>query len=297
MHADTGKTPDLRHMLAAELPDLHVHEVRFLDEGWDNRLYLVDEDLIVRVAKFEAESKQLLDEANTLASIGPLLPLPVPYPQFVHHPSADFPAAAMGYRRLPGRSLDAKEITGAVAAMLAPDLARFLIILHSIPADAFRRLPAHVFTPVDWMDRHVRLVRDTFADLRQLLDVATLNRFLDWWNGYQQDAVALDFEPCFIHGDLGCEHLLVERDPWRITGVIDFGDAMVADPALDLAGFPDNLARSVLHLMPDIGELQPFWRRRDAYRKIAPLHAVRAGRDHNDRLLLEEGIDGLRKRF
>jgi aminoglycoside phosphotransferase (APT) family kinase protein len=34
-----------------------------------------------------------------------------------------------------------------------------------------------------------------------------------------------------IHGDLGAEHVLVDGD--RITGVIDWGDAAIGDPAVD----------------------------------------------------------------
>ena len=36
----------------------------------------------------------------------------------------------------------------------------------------------------------------------------------------------------FIHGDLGAEHVFV--DDGRITGVIDWGDAAIGDPDLDL---------------------------------------------------------------
>jgi aminoglycoside phosphotransferase (APT) family kinase protein len=35
----------------------------------------------------------------------------------------------------------------------------------------------------------------------------------------------------FIHGDLGAEHVFVDGD--RITGVIDWGDAAIGDPAID----------------------------------------------------------------
>ena len=34
-----------------------------------------------------------------------------------------------------------------------------------------------------------------------------------------------------IHGDLGAEHVFVDGD--RISGVIDWGDAAIGDPALD----------------------------------------------------------------
>ncbi|MBE2320793.1 phosphotransferase [Solirubrobacter sp. CPCC 204708] len=36
----------------------------------------------------------------------------------------------------------------------------------------------------------------------------------------------------FIHGDLGAEHVFADGD--RITGIIDWGDAAIGDPAIDL---------------------------------------------------------------
>jgi hypothetical protein len=79
--------------------------------------------------------------------------------------------------------------------------------------------------------------------------------------------------------------------------VIDFGDAMVADPALDLAGVPDHLARAVLGQMPGVANPDHIWQRREAYRRLSPLHAVFAGLDRGDSNLLEEGLTGLRSRF
>jgi aminoglycoside phosphotransferase (APT) family kinase protein len=44
--------------------------------------------------------------------------------------------------------------------------------------------------------------------------------------------IALQTPTTLIHGDLGDHHLLVRDD--RVTGVIDWSDARVADPAVDL---------------------------------------------------------------
>lgn len=40
--------------------------------------------------------------------------------------------------------------------------------------------------------------------------------------------------PCFVHGDVQAEHLLVGPDR-RIAAVLDFGDVHIGDPVLDLA--------------------------------------------------------------
>ena len=40
-------------------------------------------------------------------------------------------------------------------------------------------------------------------------------------------------DPRLVHGDLGLDHIRVTEDD--VTGVIDWGDSCVGDPALDLA--------------------------------------------------------------
>jgi aminoglycoside phosphotransferase (APT) family kinase protein len=40
--------------------------------------------------------------------------------------------------------------------------------------------------------------------------------------------------PVFCHNDLGTEHVLVDPDTREVTGVIDWTDAAMADPAYDL---------------------------------------------------------------
>ena len=94
-------------------------------------------------------------------------------------------------------------------------------------------------------------------------------RFVADWEQMLTDRARLDFEPMLIHGDLAMEHLLVDADG-NLGGVIDFGDAMVADSALDFSGFPDELAQSVLALYTDdattrdgiwrpAGDVPPGW--------------------------------------
>ena len=42
--------------------------------------------------------------------------------------------------------------------------------------------------------------------------------------------------PVLCHGDIAPEHILVDEAGGRVLGLIDFGDLLVGDPAIDLAG-------------------------------------------------------------
>lgn len=296
-NSDESQVQAIQYLLKSFAFDGDVRNVRFIAEGWDNRVYALGDDVLLRVAKNDDASSQLLREAAVLRRIVPLLTLPVPLPEYVHEPTPEVPLAAMAYRRVPGKSLDADDVEDKGASALAPELARFLNRLHAIPLEVVGDLGIASFTSGRWLAHHSELVDFTRDLIRQRLHPETFACFERWWGAYRHDPVAVDFTPRFIHGDLGCEHVLVERHPWRVTGAIDFGDAMIADPALDLAGFPDDLAAEVIWRMhPAEGE-RKIWSRRDAYRRIAPLHAIQVGLQRRDSALLDEGIDGLEQRF
>lgn len=52
----------------------------------------------------------------------------------------------------------------------------------------------------------------------------------------------------FCHNDLGTEHILVEPRSDTISGVIDWTDAAIADPVVDLALIYRDLGPEVLDL-------------------------------------------------
>ncbi|WP_222430652.1 phosphotransferase [Nocardioides sp. J9] len=51
---------------------------------------------------------------------------------------------------------------------------------------------------------------------------------------------------CFTHNDLGVEHVLVDPASRRVTGVIDWSDAAVTDPSVDLARLLRDLGPDAL---------------------------------------------------
>ena len=55
------------------------------------------------------------------------------------------------------------------------------------------------------------------------------NRFLD-------DELATLEAVALVHCDLGCEHILIGDDGSTVTGLIDFEDVTVGDPAIDFVG-------------------------------------------------------------
>jgi aminoglycoside phosphotransferase (APT) family kinase protein len=284
-----------RALLQAVRPEPAVTRFDYLGEGWDNVLFVIDDDRIVRFAKDARTSRMLESEASLLQVIAPVLPVSIPLPEFVARSPVSPQIALMIYRRIGGLPLDDVSLEDALIAGISTDLAHALDALHGIPSYALNAIEIPRFTPNGWVERHRTLYQQTRDDVRQGLDATEFERYEAWWRNYLTDDASLAFEPCLVHGDLASEHVLIEAEPWRLRGIIDFGDAMWADPALDLAGLPDPLARAVVARMRTVVPDQAFWTRRAMYRRIAPLHALLAGRDLGRSGLLQNGIKALRR--
>ena len=41
------------------------------------------------------------------------------------------------------------------------------------------------------------------------------------------------YTPAFSHNDMGIEHVLIDPVAWTVTGIIDWSDAAIVDPAYD----------------------------------------------------------------
>jgi aminoglycoside phosphotransferase (APT) family kinase protein len=94
-----------------------------------------------------------------------------------------------------------------------------------------------------------------------------------------------------IHGDLGPEHIRVVGD--EVTGVIDWGDSCVFDPALDLAWTTLGSARPFAEAV--VAAYEPddvlLDRARD-WHLLGPWHEVLYGLGSGGRAFVETGLEG-----
>jgi aminoglycoside 2''-phosphotransferase len=98
-----------------------------------------------------------------------------------------------------------------------------------------------------------------------------------------------------IHADLGMEHVLVDATTTAVTGVIDFGDACVGDPALDFAGMPQVLRKDALRSYGGPQD-ETLAERADVCRQIGPFHDVLYGLHIAEQAHIAAGLAGIRER-
>jgi aminoglycoside phosphotransferase (APT) family kinase protein len=183
---------------------------------------------VVRVAKHEEAAAALAREACVMPAIAGRLPLAVPEPRFVR---ADEHRAFSVHAHLRGASLTRarwERLAPEPQEATASDLGRFLSALHALPLD----IGASCGLPTLDRATFAAGLLPAFAPLQSALAPTVARRLeaaLTTWAEPTGSPA-----PCLLHGDIAPGHVLFDPKLGRLTGVIDFGDLAVGDPARDL---------------------------------------------------------------
>lgn len=126
-------------------------------------------------------------------------------------------------------------LRGAARERLCADIGRFLAALHAVPTAAATR--AGVPERDLWPDLYRGLIDETLPHLGDRARTWIAHTAED----FERGGGTRHAPRVLVHGDIQQKHLLVDEHG-ALSGVIDFGEAQVADPALDFAGVLNQLA-------------------------------------------------------
>ena len=239
--------------------------VREIDEGWDFKVLILDEEWVVRWPRHRLSVEEIEKEVALLPALGPRLPVEVPRLEYVSREPW-----LVAYRLIEGEPLRDEDSEGVRG---------FLEALHSIDVDA---VPA---PRPDWLETYRELADDFRRVALPLLDAderpagTALLAEVDTLTG---------FEPALTHSDLGPSHLLV-RDG-HLAGVIDWGDARVGDPALDYAWLLNGP-------FPGWDVDDELRRRARIYHRLGPWFEVHYGVFTEQPEFVRSGLEGVRSRL
>jgi len=224
----------VRETIRTEFPRLAAEEVRLLGEGWDFEAFEVDELLIFRFPKRQEYDAHMLKEIALLDDIGPRLPIPVPKYKYVGRPSANFPYHFGGYTKLQG--VPALGIPCPLLAAEAVRLGEFLARLHAVDAKDAARIAIHMSGEEDAPASRRRGALSDLGYLKGRMDPRLHELCWRFFEDEVHTPVPYQGPGRLLHNDLLSEHILVAPDSGHVTGIIDWSDATVGDPARDFAG-------------------------------------------------------------
>jgi len=160
----------------------------------------------------------------------------IPSPEFTILPkSPDF----VGYEAIQGTRLSPwrfERLSKSNRTEAAKRLGAFINGLHSYPITKARTLG--VEEDVGECDRSVRhrsWGKERLAERGGELQPKVRKRFERWIE--RSDSVDHSFKPVLAHNDLWYKHIYHDPSTGELSGIIDWGDIQITDPAKDFYGF------------------------------------------------------------
>jgi aminoglycoside phosphotransferase (APT) family kinase protein len=246
--------------------------------GWDSHAEIVDGTFVERIPRRPEVRQRLEQECRVLPVIAPLLPLPIPVP--VAMPADEFGPWRVRHEMVPGVACEPEALSDADGEVIGA----FLRALHDVPLREFGL--------------------DLDIDDQLLPTIARMERVVLPWldpalrpaGAALLDRVARATPLVFAHRDVGPAHVLVMGG--SVSGIIDWTDACLGDPAIDLAwvlhGTPGRFRNGVLRAYhPSFEERQ----RSMDWHRLGPWHEVLWGLDEGAQDYVESGLDGVHRRL
>jgi len=288
-HAEVDVDQELARRLIAQFPELMLDSLRPFAAGWDNAVWVANEQWAFRFPRRTIAVPGVELEIATLPLLAPILPLPIPTPVFFGRPADGYPWPFFGSALLQGREACDAALDDDARMAVALEIAEFLRYLHAVD------LPYEL--PIDSngraaMELRVPLTREQLAEVEGLWRTPPfVERALA-----EAERLPPAAPSAVVHGDLHFRHLLVDGDG-RLSGVIDWGDLCRADPAVDLQLFwsfvPPPGRAEFLRAYGPVTDDQLLRARVLAFSLCAALAAY----GHEDRLATveREALDGLER--
>lgn len=227
--ATPSNTEELLGRIKNAFPGITWSNYKYIDEGWDHEVIILDDKLVFRFPDDEQYLGYLKNEIEVLRRLRPLVTtVRIPEYTFVA-PDLSF----AGYELIPGHNLTPKFLQNLEhdgRSLIACQLAGLLSTMHNAIKNG------HDFNTVNkssLKDDQVELKQLTKQHLTAVLskqDLKLVQQIID----DTDKLIDLQLPAVFIHGDIYNRHLLWDQATKQL-GVIDFSDMNIGDPAFDFA--------------------------------------------------------------
>ena len=275
--------PDTRQLVEQILTEWARDRV-LIDTGWDSRAWLVEGTWLDREPRRAAVADRLRAETHLMPWLAnkDKWPIELPVPRVIREDPL-----LVRHRYVSGQTLRAADLSASAETTTA--LATALRIVHEQPAAEAVALgvPDAETSRAVFQGELQRFRLEVLPRLEPHRRQAGLD-LLDELTRAPFDTL--------VHGDLGPEHIIVGDD--KTVGIIDWTDAHIGDPALDLAWLLHGTGPAFAAAIREAYEPSPpVLLRSLAWHRLGPWHEVLHGIDANRPELIDSGLAGIQARL
>lgn len=220
------------NLVTNNFPEISFKKTQLITKGWDNNVIILDDRLVFRFPKKDAYARRFKGEVKVLDYLSSRVEINIPRYKFVS-PDRTFG----GYDIIIGsefRPPSLLSLTELQTQVVTKQIADFLLVMHATPPD----IAAHIFNDEDhywWAPSHAQKAIDEFRTwVFPKLDKNEIDWIEHQFGTYL--SLSFEFETALTHADLVGDHIFFDEEKAEISGIIDFSDMHVSDPAFDFAG-------------------------------------------------------------
>ena len=208
--------------------DISPLNVQLVGNGWDNIVYLINHQLIIRLVKAEKGIPASISENLVFENLSPM---PIPMPKILYKGLYQNKWPWIIYAQIEGQPLYETEFDETPRIESTSTIANFLKALHSEDIEKFKGLRGDTFNHMN-VEKRVQFSKDKIQSLAVNKIIQPEIRF----EKILDEAEAIKdhpFKPVLCHGDVKSAHLFFKNK--KLMGIIDWGDVHIGHPATDLA--------------------------------------------------------------
>ena len=275
-------------------PEFTITHSEVNEIGQNNDVLIVNGSLVFRFPKYMEGIRKLKKEARVLESLKGNLSLQIPFPLYQSMEPEEVGKVFTGYKMIEGEPLWPMVFKDNEVhrQKIASQLVCFLNELHSQSVDDLgiekKRIGDIRSSVVDLYDRFKEKL---FPHMNEKARVEVRRNF----DSFLSNDGLLDFQPVLIHGDFGSSNILWDPTRYEVSGIIDFGETEVGDPAYDFAGllssYGEPFVRDCLTVYPGGDQI---FERMSFYRGAFALQEALHGLENDDPRAFENGMKGYR---
>lgn len=215
---------------------LRVRRYKRINTGWENFVIKVNDRYIFRFPRFDTSWELQMKELRLTPWLARHLSIEIPNYEFVWKGDEANSQRFTGYAMIGGIPVTRRNFRKAWSQIMGRKLGAVLTELHTLRLPRKQSSVVVRFTPPQWALNsrkfYRRIQRYAYPSLSH-----RLRRSADsFWLNLLTTFESARFIPVFIHGDLMGGNVIFDPITGRLTGIIDWGDAKVADPAMDFVG-------------------------------------------------------------
>ncbi|MFZ1024383.1 MAG: aminoglycoside phosphotransferase family protein [Thermoplasmata archaeon] len=267
----------LKEAARSAWPERRLERFRLHDEGWTNLVLESDNRLIFRFPRWKEVAQSLDYEVRLLDFLSRRLSIPIPQPVRLAVLSNPRGWPFIAYPKLPGRPLSKiRRLDETGRRKLGVFVGTLLHELALLPARPLVWIGAPEGDSRAWAKKYHALQARYHRQAESRFAAPLRHKLERAFDGFFADLRNARYRPIATHQDLGPDHLLWDVQTHRPTGVIDWEDLRLGDPAFDLTGLTClGSSRMRSWIRERKSDRDPTFEERLAfYRAIWPLHGV-----------------------